>query len=101
MKISARHVLTPEGFLHDRTVHIENGVIMGIGPMEAQADYTCDTCVPGLIDQHVHGGYGADVMAANAEKILRENIQKLNSIARYLIERETITGDEFMTLLDL
>ena len=70
MKISARHVLTPEGFLHDRTVHIENGVIMGIGPMEAQADYTCDTCVPGLIDQHVHGGYGADVMAANAEKIL-------------------------------
>lgn len=38
---------------------------------------------------------------SNAEKILRENIQKLNSIARYLIERETITGDEFMTLLDL
>ena len=38
---------------------------------------------------------------SNAEKILRENIQKLNSIAQYLIERETITGDEFMTLLDL
>lgn len=36
-----------------------------------------------------------------AEEILRENIQKLNSIARYLIERETITGDEFMTLLEL
>ena len=36
-----------------------------------------------------------------AEEILKENIQKLNSIARYLIERETITGDEFMTLLNL
>ena len=36
-----------------------------------------------------------------AEGILKENIQKLNSIARYLIDRETITGDEFMTLLEL
>jgi len=36
-----------------------------------------------------------------AQGIIKENIQKLNSIARYLIERETITGDEFMTLLNL
>lgn len=36
-----------------------------------------------------------------AETILKENIQKLNSIAQYLLERETITGDEFMSLLEL
>ncbi len=38
---------------------------------------------------------------AKAETILKENIQKLNSIAQYLLERETITGDEFMSLLEL
>ncbi len=35
-----------------------------------------------------------------AEELLRNNMQKLNSIARYLIEKETITGDEFMDLLN-
>lgn len=70
MKITASRVLTPEGFLPNRTIHIENGVVMGVGPREENADLTCHTCVPGLIDQHVHGGYGADVMASDAEKIL-------------------------------
>ncbi|MBQ8654282.1 MAG: AAA family ATPase, partial [Clostridia bacterium] len=35
-----------------------------------------------------------------AEKILRENRQKLDELARYLYERETITGDEFMDILN-
>jgi len=34
-----------------------------------------------------------------AEELLRSNMQKLNSIARYLIEKETITGEEFMDLM--
>jgi cell division protease FtsH len=34
-----------------------------------------------------------------AGDILRENMQKLTQIAWYLIERETITGEEFMSLL--
>ncbi|MBE5776611.1 MAG: hypothetical protein E7326_03820 [Clostridiales bacterium] len=70
MKICARYLLTPEGFLRDRTVHIQDGVITGIGPAVQDADVTCHTCVPGLIDQHVHGGYGADLMASDADKIL-------------------------------
>ena len=37
---------------------------------------------------------------SKAESIIRENMQKLNSIARYLIEKETITGEEFMDLLN-
>lgn len=36
-----------------------------------------------------------------AETILKNNMQKLNSIARYLIDKETITGDEFMDLLNM
>lgn len=70
MKISAHKVLAPEGFLLDKTIHIENGVITGISPMIPGADLVCESCVPGLIDEHVHGGYGADVMAPREETIL-------------------------------
>lgn len=35
-----------------------------------------------------------------ASKILQENRQKLDEIAHYLYERETITGEEFMQILE-
>ncbi len=35
-----------------------------------------------------------------AKRILEENIMKLHDIARYLYEHETITGDEFMEILN-
>ena len=35
-----------------------------------------------------------------AAKILEDNRRKLDEIAQYLYERETITGEEFMALLD-
>ncbi len=34
-----------------------------------------------------------------AINILKDNIDKLNELAQYLIEKETITGDEFMSIL--
>ena len=34
-----------------------------------------------------------------AMEILRENDEKLHEIAEYLLERETISGDEFMEIL--
>ncbi|SCG83813.1 cell division protease FtsH [Proteiniborus sp. DW1] len=34
-----------------------------------------------------------------AIEILKENIDKLHELSRYLVERETITGDEFMRVL--
>ncbi len=34
-----------------------------------------------------------------AKQILEENIQKLHQLAQYLYEHETITGEEFMTIL--
>ena len=36
----------------------------------------------------------------NARKILAENREKLDELAMYLYEKETITGDEFMDILD-
>ncbi len=35
-----------------------------------------------------------------ARKILEENREKLDELAKYLYEKETITGDEFMSILD-
>jgi cell division protease FtsH len=35
-----------------------------------------------------------------AKKILEENMLKLHELAKYLYERETITGDEFMEILN-
>ena len=44
----------------------------------------------------------ATVRAAHdrAVEIIRNNMAKLNQIAQYLIERETITGEEFMDILN-
>ena len=36
----------------------------------------------------------------SALQILRENIQKLHELARFLLEKETITGEEFMSILN-
>ena len=35
-----------------------------------------------------------------AGKILTENREKLDELARYLYEKETITGEEFMKILE-
>ena len=69
MKISADRVLTPTGFLENRTIHLENGRVAGVGPREA-GDVVCAVAVPGLIDQHTHGGFGADVMETTPERML-------------------------------
>ncbi len=50
-----------------------------------------------LIDEEV-----VDMVAAQYGKamvILKENVEKLHELARYLLEKETITGDEFMDIL--
>lgn len=35
-----------------------------------------------------------------AFQILQDNISKLHELAKYLYEHETITGDEFMKILE-
>ena len=37
---------------------------------------------------------------AKADKILADNREKLDELADYLYEKETITGDEFMAILN-
>lgn len=59
----------------------------------------CSSETASLIDKEVINI--VDSAYKKAESILKENMQKLNSIARYLIDKETISGDEFMDLLNL
>ena len=40
------------------------------------------------------------MIRAGLKKILQENIEKLHELAKYLLEKETITGDEFMRILN-
>lgn len=35
-----------------------------------------------------------------AKKLLSDNLDKLHELAKYLYEKETITGDEFMEILN-
>jgi len=60
---------------------------------------TCSPETAALIDKEIVAI--VDSAYKKAESILKENMQKLNSIARYLIDKETITGDEFMDLLEM
>ena len=37
---------------------------------------------------------------AKASEILAQNVEKLHALAAYLLEKETITGEEFMAILN-
>lgn len=58
------------------------------------------TCAPGTAERvdEVVKTY-IEAAHARALQILKENKFKLHELARYLYKKETITGDEFMTLL--
>ncbi len=58
--------------------------------------------VPEETAAKIDGAVMAVVRAARekADRILRENARKLNELSEYLLERETITGAEFMVILN-
>lgn len=63
----------------------------------ADASLTCSADTAAKIDEEVL----AIIKRAHekAISILKENTEKLHELARYLLEKETITGEEFMTIL--
>ncbi len=58
----------------------------------------CSEATAGKIDAMVVDLVGRSYK--KAEKIISENMPKLHELAKYLYERETITGDEFMDILN-
>lgn len=60
---------------------------------------TCSNETASLVDKEIISIISEAY--SKAESILKDNMQKLNSISQYLITKETITGDEFMDLLNM
>jgi len=71
MTVIRGKLVTPEGVVENGTVRFENGVITEVSASAAAAaDIAAPEggwIVPGFIDVHVHGGYGADFMDASIE----------------------------------
>lgn len=65
--------------------------------LSQDASLTCSSEMAGKIDEEVL----TIIKTAHekAKKILEENIDKLHELANYLLEKETITGEEFMEIL--
>ncbi|NMD37916.1 MAG: ATP-dependent zinc metalloprotease FtsH [Christensenellaceae bacterium] len=59
---------------------------------------TCSSETSKLIDEEVLNIIKTS--HENAKKSLEENIDKLHELSNYLLEKETITGDEFMQILN-
>lgn len=64
--VGAKRLLTANGWEKDRILEIEEGRIVRIASGTA-ADFSADTVAPGLIDPHLHGGDGFDVMHPTVE----------------------------------
>ena len=63
-----------------------------------EAQSSCSAATAAQVDQEIQALI--DAAYGKAMAILRENAQKLNQLAGYLLERENITGDEFMEILN-
>ena len=63
-----------------------------------ESSLSCSETTAARIDEEV--GALVKKARAKAEDILRENESKLHELARFLLEKETITGEEFMAILE-
>jgi len=77
----AQHILHGETWLEDAVIHVDDhGIISAIEAFDAQLhassiDLGAVNLLPGLIDSHVHGAKGCDVMDASHDS--------LNTMSRY------------------
>ncbi|MEC0228116.1 N-acetylglucosamine-6-phosphate deacetylase [Paenibacillus alba] len=78
--ITGAKIVTEQGIIEHGFIHIQDGVIASVGEMSAWdsravspdavlLDAQGSWLLPGFIDVHVHGGYGADFMDASPETL--------------------------------
>ena len=90
----ARGMITRYGMSEFGMVALEtvNGQYLG-----QDASLACSPAYAEKIDDQVVALVGQ--ARAKADRILRENEAKLHELAAYLLQKETITGEEFMRIL--
>ncbi|NOU71626.1 N-acetylglucosamine-6-phosphate deacetylase [Paenibacillus sp. LMG 31458] len=78
--ISGAKIVTEQGIIEQGILHVKDGFIAFVGDMSQwdpsaagstarSVDAHGSWLLPGFIDVHVHGGYGADFMDANPETL--------------------------------
>lgn len=85
-KIYGKEIYLEDSVVYDSYVVAEDGVIVSIEkgkPENTTFDYQWDKIFPGLIDIHVHGGNGYDVMDASYRAV--------NELSKYKL-REGVTS---------
>ncbi len=74
MKIKAACVMSEGVMQHHQTLLVENGLIKSIRPSEPQTHHDLtlhesQILIPGMIDLHIHGAHGCDVMDGTPESL--------------------------------
>lgn len=76
-RIRARRLLTETGWHEAHWLEHEDGHITDIGPLDQNGSvFDVDLLVPALIDGHVHGGHGVDVMDETPQALVMLSLCK-------------------------
>jgi N-acetylglucosamine-6-phosphate deacetylase len=107
--LTARQLLTPLERIDDAALVIEDGVISAVGKREAVAippaaqvvDFGDAILTPGLIDIHIHGGAGHDVMDASDEGLAAiERLMTRHGVTSYCPTTVTAPMDQTLRSLE-
>src|SRR5579863_7341722 len=103
---SGMQILTEEKWLKDQAVVVENQLIKAIIPVEMISHHMPARCyefpadhylIPGLIDLHIHGANGCDVMdgSEKALRVISEALAK-EGVTGFLATTMTAEPDRIM-----
>lgn len=103
-KIAAGQVLTDNGWENEKIITIKDGIIADIEEAGAQESLFTDEHIayltPGVIDNHLHGGEGYDILEGNDEKMAQWLVQLAeNGVAAVLSGPHTDTNEAFRRCL--
>lgn len=107
--LQARQMLTPLERVDDAVLVIEDGVLSGAGtraeltlPANARViDFGDAVLTPGLVDIHIHGAAGHDVMEGHGESLAAiERLLTQHGVTSYCPTTVTAPLDETLTALE-
>jgi N-acetylglucosamine-6-phosphate deacetylase len=105
----ARQLFTPLERIDDAALLIDNGIISAVGPRAAVTvpanarfvDFADAILAPGLIDIHVHGGAGYDVMEGSGETLAAiERMMARHGVTSYCPTTVTAPMDQTLKALN-
>jgi N-acetylglucosamine-6-phosphate deacetylase len=103
LAISAETLYTPFETIHRPTVIVEEGIIRSLAgdvPLTAKAhNFPGAVLAPGLIDLHIHGGGGRDVMQADALPEIERFLTRYG-VTSYLPTTVTAPVDQTLSALE-